>query len=150
MENSVNIIRNINFTAYRNCRERAEKIRYIVIHYTGAEGTAADNVSYFNTGNRSASAHYFVDRSGEIREYCDPAKWYAWHCGGPLESDHHPYYGQCTNANSIGVEICTHNNSTNWEIPQGIAAGVCKGVGKFYLCKVGDTYGYVHKSHMTK
>ena len=33
---------------------------------------------------------------------------------------------------------------------QGIAAGVCKGIGKFYLCKIGDTYGYVHKSHMTK
>lgn len=36
------------------------------------------------------------------------------------------------------------------EIPQGIVAGVCKGIGKFYLCKAGDTYGYVHKSHMTK
>lgn len=122
MENRVNIIKNINFTAYRNCRERAEKIRYIVIHYTGSEGTAADNVTYFNTGNRSASAHYFVDRSGEIREYCDPAKWYAWHCGGPLESDHHPYYGQCTNANSIGVEICTHNNGRNWEFTKEAVA----------------------------
>ncbi len=47
MDNSVNIIRNINFTAYRNCRERAEKIRYIVIHYSGSEGMAADNVRYF-------------------------------------------------------------------------------------------------------
>ena len=118
----MNIVRNINFTAYRNCRERAEKIRYIVIHYTGAEGTAADNVKFTNTGNRSASAHYFVDRSGEIREYCDPAKWYAWHCGGPLESDHHPYYGQCTNANSIGIEICTHNNGTNWEFTKEAVA----------------------------
>lgn len=111
----MNIIKNTNFTAYRNCRERIEKVKYIVIHYTGAEGTAADNVKYFNAGNRSASAHYFVDRSGEIREYCDPAKWYAWHCGGSLESSHHPYYGKCTNSNSIGIEICTHNNGSNWE-----------------------------------
>lgn len=112
---SINIIKNSNFTAYRNCRERAEKIKYIVIHYTGSEGTAKNNVTYFNGGNRSASAHYFVGRDGVICEYCDPAKWYAWHCGGSLESSHHPYYGKCTNANSIGIEICTHNNGSNWE-----------------------------------
>ena len=115
LEDSVNIIKNTNFTAYRNCRERVEKVKYIVIHYTGGEGTAADQVKYFNNGNRSASAHYFVYRSGEIREYCDPKKWYAWHCGGSLESSHHPYYGKCTNSNSIGVEICTHNNGKTWE-----------------------------------
>ena len=111
----MNIIKNSGFVKYRNCRERSEKIKYIVIHYTGSEGTAANNVSYFNGGNRNASAHYFVDKSGEIREYCDPAKWYAWHCGGSLESSHHPYYGKCTNSNSIGIEICTHHNGKNWE-----------------------------------
>ena len=112
---SINIIKNSKFTAYRNCRERSEKVKYIVIHYTGSEGTAQNNVTYFNGGNRSASAHYFVGRDGVICEYCDPAKWYAWHCGGSLESSHHPYYGKCTNANSIGIEICTHNNGSNWE-----------------------------------
>lgn len=111
----MNIIKNSGFVKYRNCRERSEKIKYIVIHYTGSEGTAANNVSYFNGGNRNASAHYFVDRSGEIREYCDPAKWYAWHCGGSLESSHHPFYGKCTNSNSIGIEICTHYNGKSWE-----------------------------------
>ena len=111
----MNIIKNSNFTPGRNCGTRSEKVQYIVIHYTGSEGTAANNVSYFNGGNRGASAHYFVDRSGEIREYCDPAKYYAWHCGGSLESSHHPYYGKCTNRNSIGIEICTHNNGSSWE-----------------------------------
>ena len=106
----MNIIKNSNFRPGRNCGQRTEKIRYIVIHYTGSEGTARDNVNYFNNGNRGASAHYFVDRSGEIREYCDPAKYYAWHCGGSLESGHHPLHGKCTNRNSIGIEICTHYN----------------------------------------
>ena len=36
------------------------------------------------------------------------------------------------------------------EISQSAAVGVCKGVGKFYLCKVGETYGYIHKSHIVK
>ena len=111
----MNIIKNKNFRAGRNCGQRTEKIQYIVIHYTGSEGTAANNVSYFNGGNRGASAHYFVDRSGEIREYCDPARYYAWHCGGEIESSHHPLHGLCTNRNSIGIEICTHNNGKSWE-----------------------------------
>ena len=52
--------------AYKNnvfCDKGAIKkknVKYIVIHYTGSEGTAANNVSYFNGGNRGASAHYFV------------------------------------------------------------------------------------------
>ena len=111
----MNIIKNSNFTANLNCRDRAEKVKYIVIHYTGNSGsTAADNVKYFNGANRKASAHYFVNFDGEIREYCDPAKWYAWHCGGDVESAHHPYYGICTNNNSIGIEICTNYTSGKW------------------------------------
>ena len=119
------IIKNDNFHAGRNCGERTEKVKYIVIHYTGSEGTAANNVAYFNGGNRGASAHYFVDRSGEIREYCDPAKWYAWHCGGSIESGHHPLHGICTNRNSIGIEICTHNNGNRWVFTaQAVAAAL--------------------------
>ena len=121
----MNIIKNSNFHPSRNCGQRTEKVKYIVIHYTGSEGTAANNVTYFNGGNRGASAHYFVDRSGEIREYCDPAKYYVWHCGGSLESSHHPYHGKCTNRNSIGIEICTHNNGRNWEFTaKAVAAAV--------------------------
>lgn len=114
----MNIIKNKNFRAGRNCGTRTEKIKYIVIHYTGSEGTAANNVSYFNGGNRGASAHYFVDRTGAVYEYCDPKQYYAWHCGGAIESSHHPYHGKCTNRNSIGIEICTHNNGKTWEFTE--------------------------------
>lgn len=109
------IIKNSGFHAGRNCGTRSEKVKYIVIHYTGNDGaTAAENVSYFNGGNRGASAHYFVDQSGEIREYCDPAAYYSWHCGGPLESSHHPLHEICTNRNSIGIEICTRKSGGVW------------------------------------
>lgn len=138
----MNIIKNTNFTAYRNCRERVEKVKYIVIHYTGGEGTAADQVKYFNNGNRSASAHYFVDRSGEIREYCDPKKWYAWHCGGSLESSHHPYYGKCTNSNSVGVEICTHNNGKTWEFTKE-AVAAAEELTKYLMKEFGISADYV-------
>ena len=36
------------------------------------------------------------------------------------------------------------------EAAQGTQVGVCKGQGKFYMCKVGETYGYIHRSHITK
>ena len=58
----------------------SRKIAYIVIHYTANNGdTAANNIKYFETAGRNASAHYFVDeneiwqsvRDGDI----------AWHCG---------------------------------------------------------------------
>lgn len=132
----MNIIKNDNFRAGRNCVTRSEKVQYIVIHYTGSEGTAANNVSYFNNGNRGASAHYFVDRSGEIREYCDPARYYAWHCGGSLESSHHPYYGKCTNRNSIGIEICTHYNGSNWEFTSAAVSAAVE-LTKYLMGKFG-------------
>ena len=136
------IIKNAGFRPGRNCGTRVEKIKYIVIHYTGSEGTAAGNVNYFNNGNRGASAHYFVDRSGEIREYCDPLMYYAWHCGGSLESSHHPLHGKCTNSNSIGVEICTHYNGSSWEFTTA-AVNSAIALTKYLMTKFGISVDHV-------
>lgn len=136
------IIKNAGFRSGRNCGTRTEKIRYIVIHYTGSEGTAANNVNYFNNGNRGASAHYFVDRSGEIREYCDPLMYYAWHCGGSLESSHHPLHGICTNSNSVGVEICTHYNGSAWEFTTA-AVSAAIALTKYLMTKFGVSADHV-------
>lgn len=136
------IIKNAGFHPGRNCGQRTEKVQYIVIHYTGSEGTAANNVNYFNNGNRGASAHYFVDRSGEIREYCDPVAYYAWHCGGSLESSHHPLHNICTNRNSIGIEICTHNNGGTWEFTAA-AVNAAITLTKYLMAKFGISADHV-------
>lgn len=136
------IIKNANFHPGRNCGTRTEKVQYIVIHYTGSEGTAVGNVNYFNNGNRGASAHYFVDRSGEIREYCDPLMYYAWHCGGSLESSHHPLHGICTNSNSVGIEICTHNNGGRWEFTAA-AVNAAITLTKYLMAKFGISADHV-------
>ena len=136
------IIKNSGFHAGRNCGTRTEKVKYIVIHYTGSEGTAAGNVNYFNNGNRGASAHYFVDRSGEIREYCDPLMYYAWHCGGSLESSHHPLHGICTNSNSIGIEICTHYNGSAWEFTTAAVSAAIV-LTKYLMTKFGVSADHV-------
>lgn len=137
------IIKNAGFHPGRNCGQRTEKIQYIAIHYTGNDGaTAAENVSYFNGGNRGASAHYFVDLSGEIREYCDPAAYYSWHCGGPLESSHHPLHGICTNRNSIGIEICTRKSGGVWTFTSA-AVSAAIALTKYLMTKFGVSADHV-------
>ena len=137
------IIKNSGFHAGRNCGTRTEKVKYIVIHYTGNDGaTAAENVSYFNGGNRGASAHYFVDHSGEIREYCDPAAYYSWHCGGPLESSHHPLHEICTNRNSIGIEICTRQSGGAWTFTSAAVSAAIV-LTKYLMTKFGVSADHV-------
>ena len=60
-----------------------DKIRFLVVHYTGNHGdTARNNAEYFarETVRPSASAHYFVDEH-EIWQSV-PDRYTAWHCGG--------------------------------------------------------------------
>ena len=108
------IKRNTGFIGY-NVSPRTKNPEWIVIHYTGSEGSAADNVAYFNSGNRDASADIFVGHQGEILAYNnDISGQYTWHCGGPIESNHHPLHGTVNNTNSIGIELCTHNDNGTW------------------------------------
>ena len=105
---------NTGFKGY-NVSKRTDAIKYVVIHYVGAESSAEDNVKYFNAADRQASADYFVGHNGEIYEYNpDVKKQYSWHCGGGTESAHHPYYGICKNGNSIGIELCTKKSGGAW------------------------------------
>lgn len=89
-----------------------QKVRYIVIHYVGALGTAKQNCQYFARGDRQASAHFFVD--SQIWQSI-PLNKAAWHCGGGLQDLGTRYYGGnrgarlhgiCRNKNSIGIELC--------------------------------------------
>lgn len=81
-------------------------IRYIVMHYTANNGdTAMNNAQYFHNNSVQASAHYFVDENSVVQSVRDSDG--AWHCGGPLESSHHPLHNICMNRNSLGVEMCS-------------------------------------------
>jgi N-acetylmuramoyl-L-alanine amidase CwlA len=77
------------------------RIKYIVIHYCGSEGSAESIAHYFRYGNKGASAHYIVGYDGEIYQSVED-KNVAWHCGAKTYK--HP---KCRNANSIGIEMCT-------------------------------------------
>ena len=81
-------------------RRKNKSVKYIVVHYTGTIASAKNNCQYFRTGNRNASADYFIDTDGSIWKYnANCAGFYSWHCG-----DGNGVYG-ITNANSIGIEV---------------------------------------------
>lgn len=92
-------------------RGRRDTIKYIVIHYVGATGSALANVKYYGSSNVGASAHFYVGHASEegaVYQSVDP-KDCAWHCG------HDPggryYHPECRNDNAIGIELCCHKDS---------------------------------------
>ena len=96
--------------SYSPIKRSRKDVRYIVIHYTsGKNDTAKNNVDYFATSNtRNAGAHFFVDQQGNIGRSI-PMNRTAWAVGGDQRSGKDgeaAYYGKCTNANSVSIELC--------------------------------------------
>lgn len=103
-----------------SCGDKREldAVKYIVIHYTGNQGdTAQANANYFATSNtRAAGAHFFVDKEGKAYKSVNMNRE-AFAVGGKysLSGGAGAYYGKCTNANSISIELCDCCKDTNWE-----------------------------------
>lgn len=104
----------INHTARK--RTNAD-IQWIVVHYVGALGDAKANTDYYKSTNVGASADFWVGFSGDIWQGNDYRNYYSWHCGGGYQSTWTQngggkYFGQCTNSNSVGIEMCVKKKST--------------------------------------
>lgn len=117
---SINIKKKLAKTiSYDASKKRAlNSITYIVIHYTGNNGdTAKGNATYFATSNtRQAGAHFFVDKSGEIYKSINMNR-IAWAVGRKYSTSNGAgsYYGKCTNANSVSIELCDCQKNVGWE-----------------------------------
>ncbi len=109
----MNINKNL-MSRNHTAKKRSKKdILYIVIHYIGALGDAKANTDYYKSSNVGASADFFVGHSGDIWQANDYYNYYSWHCGGGLQgSGGAAFYKKCTNANSIGIEMCVKKRST--------------------------------------
>ena len=98
----------------RSLGRYGQQIKFIVIHYVGATGTAFDNAKYFEKELRNASAHYFVSQNGDIYQ-CVKDEDTAWHCGDAYTGGAGgTFYGKCTNYNSIGIEMCVNKVNGKW------------------------------------
>lgn len=71
---------------------RGTTVDYIVVHYTGTDASAHNNLAYFSTHDAQASAHYFIDRDGTLRQSVSESD-IAWHAGK-----------WAMNCRSIGIE----------------------------------------------
>ena len=86
---------------------RTQPIKYLVIHYVGATGGAEGNCLYYGRESVGASAHYFVGHAPRCEVWQSvEERDTAWHCG-ITKGYKHP---ECRNANSIGIEICCHQD----------------------------------------
>jgi len=94
-------------------KRSTSSIDYLVFHYTANDGdTDKGNASYFHNNNVGASAHYFV---ADDSVTCSvPDNYVAWSVGShglldqgsPYREKGHKFWGKCTNANSISIEMC--------------------------------------------
>jgi len=104
------------FSLIHTTPKSGRKIEYIVVHYTAGttsrEGTAAGNADFFRTTKTEVSSDFIVDDSVIVKYNPDIRNNYTWHCGGNKYANKGgSFYGKCTNANSIGVEICSTNST---------------------------------------
>ena len=100
-------MRAVHQIKYNRSNRGGTPIKYIVVHDTGNPSRGANataHYNYFNSGDRSSSADFFVDDT-QVLCVNDYYKFYTWHCG-----DGHGKYG-ITNRNSVGIEFCINVDS---------------------------------------
>ncbi len=100
-------MRAVHQIKYNRSNRGGAPIKYIVVHDTGNPSRGANataHYNYFNGGDRSSSADFFVDDT-QVLCVNDYYKYYTWHCG-----DGHGKYG-ITNRNSVGIEFCINVDS---------------------------------------
>ena len=103
-----------NTTGYTN-----RPINYIVVHYTAGStskaGSARNTAIMFSNPTVYASADYIVDDETIVQFNPDVKNRFCWH-GGDNKNPYSmggKFHGKCTNANSIGIEVCSTN--PNWQ-----------------------------------
>lgn len=104
------------FSRVHTTAKPGRDIKYIVIHYTAGVtsrcGSAINTAEYYRTTDRDVSADYTVDDAVAVCYNGDILNRYTWHCGGSkYNTKGGTFYGKCTNANAIGVEICSTNRT---------------------------------------
>lgn len=96
-------------------KRATSNIKYLVIHFTANDGDSDEgNGNYFANNVVKASAHYFVDSDSVTQSV--PDNYTAYAVGGSKYSDcgktgGGKYYGKCTNANSLSIELCDDNKN---------------------------------------
>lgn len=117
-------------------RGRAQPVSFLVFHYVGATGGARNNAKYYHDRVLKISAHYFVGHASEgaaIWQSVDEGDT-AWHCGRSDGKYKHP---KCRNSNSIGIEMCCHQDAKGvWYIDEATLAAAAE-LGREIMARYG-------------
>lgn len=130
-------------------------IRYIVVHYTAGvtskPGSAAGTASYFGSTPKWVSADFIVDDGGAVQYNGDIRNRYTWHCGGgKYNTKGGAYYGKATNCNTIGIEVCSTNdtgkmtvaNDSHWRFTDKVVSNLVELV-KYLMAEYGIDAAHV-------
>lgn len=93
--NIIQMLTKVNRTVGRN----GGRIQFIVLHYVGAKSSARNNGKYFESINRQASAHYFVDEVDIVQVVEDNNT--AWAVGSQTYK-----HATARNYNTLNIEMC--------------------------------------------
>jgi N-acetylmuramoyl-L-alanine amidase len=100
---------NIIETPSHNFSERSGKITSLVLHYTGMK-SCSEAVSRMQDKAAEVSAHYCIDKNGDIYKLVDESKK-AWHSGKSF------WRGvEGLNDSSIGIEIANNGHEFGYEL----------------------------------
>ena len=101
-----NILNSPNFSKKPR---KPNKIKFIVIHYTGMQSKRA-SLKRLVSRNHKVSCHFVIDRSGNITKMVDTNR-IAWHAG---KSKWKNYVN--LNENSIGIELVNKGHRLGYQI----------------------------------
>ena len=135
-------------------------IRYIVVHYTAGvtskPGSAAGTASYFGSTSKQVSADFIVDDGGAVQYNGDIRNRYTWHCGGgKYNTKGGAYYGKATNRNTIGIEVCSTNdtgkmtvaNDSHWRFTDKVVSNLVELV-KYLMAEYGIDAAHVIRHYI--
>lgn len=128
---TINTIKKTGTANTNYCPNR--RIKYIVIHYTAGStsrtGAARNTAAMFSNPVVGGSADFIVDDTEIVQYSPDIENNYCWHAGVDYSGGTAAYWGKCTNADSIGIEICSTNpnyspsdkaNSPKWSFTDAV------------------------------
>tara|TARA_B100000941_G_scaffold219558_1_gene162192 strand:- start:396 stop:1103 length:708 start_codon:yes stop_codon:yes gene_type:complete len=119
-------------------REKKD-IKYVIFHYTGMQSTIA-SLKRLKSKKSNVSAHYLIDRSGNIYKLVDENK-VAWHAGKSRWKNEFNL-----NKKSIGIELQNKGHKINYqnftEIQIKCLIKLSKLIKKRYNIKKGNFLGH--------
>ena len=93
---------------YSKKARNREKIKFIIIHYTGMQSIRA-SIKRLTSPKHKVSCHYLIDRAGKIFQMVEDNK-IAWHAGKSKWGK-----SRNLNANSIGIELVNKGHQFGYQ-----------------------------------